>query len=465
MENSCDASGEWDWAHALSLPEECFSFLERDNCVSLLQKDAVESAPLVCTTSGLEAADGVKNSAGQPPGICASPVPGRNSGNTGSSSDFEISGRNADSRLSRHTSGDRTLGLQAGDPRLSCPNFLAGRIPCSCPELDERRDGGAEAAGVTRKRVKVVVRCQVPSCRIDIGHLKGYHQRHRVCLGCANSSQVIVNRQPHRYCQQCGKFHLLSDFDEGKRSCRRKLVRHNNMRRRYNFGAGKGVAKTSSSLSSDREYHIMCSEKDGIGNSAEGFPCTKMSPSQLDSKFSYDNLKRDRHCIPSGSQQSHSFVSGGSFKEKFKTVATEEAQVIRASQITLAEVGQEDLGVGSKSIGIDKQSLLDLLMNDNAGDGQPSSPRLARQHQVLETEVLQSSLHSSAHKKHSLYMSPYPTGRVSFKLYDWNPADFPRRLRQQIFEWLSNMPVELEGYIRSGCIILTFFLTMPRLTW
>ncbi|KMZ69312.1 hypothetical protein ZOSMA_217G00070 [Zostera marina] len=25
---------------------------------------------------------------------------------------------------------------------------------------------------------------------------------------------------------------------------------------------------------------------------------------------------------------------------------------------------------------------------------------------------------------------------MSFKLYDWNPADFPRRLRRQIFQWL-----------------------------
>lgn len=29
-----------------------------------------------------------------------------------------------------------------------------------------------------------------------------------------------------------GRFHILSDFDEGKRSCRRKLERHNNRRRR-----------------------------------------------------------------------------------------------------------------------------------------------------------------------------------------------------------------------------------------
>jgi hypothetical protein len=29
-----------------------------------------------------------------------------------------------------------------------------------------------------------------------------------------------------------GRFHVISDFDEGKRSCRRKLERHNNRRRR-----------------------------------------------------------------------------------------------------------------------------------------------------------------------------------------------------------------------------------------
>lgn len=27
-----------------------------------------------------------------------------------------------------------------------------------------------------------------------------------------------------------------------------------------------------------------------------------------------------------------------------------------------------------------------------------------------------------------------PTGRISFKLYDWNPAEFPRRLRHQVLK-------------------------------
>lgn len=35
----------------------------------------------------------------------------------------------------------------------------------------------------------------------------------------------------------------------------------------------------------------------------------------------------------------------------------------------------------------------------------------------------------------------------------------------QIFQWLSSMPVELEGYIRPGCTILTIFIAMPTVMW
>lgn len=35
----------------------------------------------------------------------------------------------------------------------------------------------------------------------------------------------------------------------------------------------------------------------------------------------------------------------------------------------------------------------------------------------------------------------------------------------QIFQWLASMPVELEGYIRPGCTILTVFVAMPTFKW
>ncbi|XP_074580627.1 squamosa promoter-binding-like protein 9 [Curcuma longa] len=124
------------------------------------------------------------------------------------------------------------------DPRLLCPNYLAGRVPCSCPELDKKAVEAEEAVDGARKRARSggasagVVRCQVPGCEADISELKGYHKRHRVCLRCANASSVVLNGEQKRYCQQCGKFHVLANFDQGKRSCRRKLEWHNQRRRR-----------------------------------------------------------------------------------------------------------------------------------------------------------------------------------------------------------------------------------------
>lgn len=112
--------------------------------------------------------------------------------------------------------GSSSSKIRKRDPRLVCENFLAGRVPCACPEVDEmmlREEEEAEAAAGGRKRVKVrakdgaavVVRCQVPGCEVDIRELKGYHRRHRVCLRCASATSVVILGEDRRYCQQCGK--------------------------------------------------------------------------------------------------------------------------------------------------------------------------------------------------------------------------------------------------------------------
>lgn len=88
-----------------------------------------------------------------------------------------------------------------------CSNFLAGRVPCACPELDAMAE--EEDRGSGKKRARTVnggmARCQVPDCGVDISELKGYHRRHRVCLQCANANNVVLDGMNKRYCQQCGK--------------------------------------------------------------------------------------------------------------------------------------------------------------------------------------------------------------------------------------------------------------------
>jgi len=44
--------------------------------------------------------------------------------------------------------------------------------------------------------------------------------------------EIVHEGQVIRFCQQCGRFHLLAEFDGDRRSCRRKLQRHNERRRR-----------------------------------------------------------------------------------------------------------------------------------------------------------------------------------------------------------------------------------------
>ncbi|KAF8096341.1 hypothetical protein N665_0312s0028 [Sinapis alba] len=77
--------------------------------------------------------------------------------------------------------------------------------------------------------------CQVYGCNMDLTFSKDYHKRHRVCEAHSKTSVVIVSGTEQRFCQQCSRFHFLSEFDDGKRSCRRRLAGHNERRRKPSF--------------------------------------------------------------------------------------------------------------------------------------------------------------------------------------------------------------------------------------
>ncbi|KAK1290985.1 Squamosa promoter-binding-like protein 3 [Acorus calamus] len=74
--------------------------------------------------------------------------------------------------------------------------------------------------------------CQVEGCNIDLTMAKEYHRKHRVCETHSKSPRVIVAGQERRFCQQCSRFHGLMEFDQKKRSCRRRLSDHNARRRK-----------------------------------------------------------------------------------------------------------------------------------------------------------------------------------------------------------------------------------------
>ncbi|KAG5027910.1 hypothetical protein JHK87_011424 [Glycine soja] len=82
--------------------------------------------------------------------------------------------------------------------------------------------------------------CQVYGCNKDLSSCKDYHKRHKVCEVHSKTAIVIVNGIEQRFCQQCSRFHLLAEFDDGKRSCRKRLAGHNERRRKPQMGIHPG---------------------------------------------------------------------------------------------------------------------------------------------------------------------------------------------------------------------------------
>ncbi|CAN6450930.1 unnamed protein product [Victoria cruziana] len=75
-------------------------------------------------------------------------------------------------------------------------------------------------------------RCQAEGCKADLSHAKHYHRRHKVCEFHSKAAKVIMAGIEQRFCQQCSRFHVLAEFDDVKRSCRKRLADHNRRRRK-----------------------------------------------------------------------------------------------------------------------------------------------------------------------------------------------------------------------------------------
>ncbi|RLM74544.1 squamosa promoter-binding-like protein 7 [Panicum miliaceum] len=105
--------------------------------------------------------------------------------------------------------------------------------------------GASGTAGEGRRKEKAVAapRCQVEGCHAELAGAKDYHRRHKVCAAHSKAPRVVVLGAEQRFCQQCSRFHAVSEFDDAKRSCRRRLAGHNERRRKSN--ASEAMARAA----------------------------------------------------------------------------------------------------------------------------------------------------------------------------------------------------------------------------
>ncbi|KAL5201793.1 hypothetical protein ABZP36_036147 [Zizania latifolia] len=101
----------------------------------------------------------------------------------------------------------------------------AATVPSASPL--KRPRGGAAGAGAGQ-----CPSCAVDGCKADLSKCRDYHRRHKVCEAHSKTPVVVVSGREMRFCQQCSRFHLLAEFDETKRSCRKRLDGHNRRRRK-----------------------------------------------------------------------------------------------------------------------------------------------------------------------------------------------------------------------------------------
>ncbi|KAA8524344.1 hypothetical protein F0562_010767 [Nyssa sinensis] len=107
--------------------------------------------------------------------------------------------------------------------------------------------------------------CQAEKCTADLSDSKQYHRRHRVCEHHAKAQVVIVAGIRQRFCQQCSRFHELSEFDEAKRSCRRRLAGHNERRRKNSADSQAESSSRKGTAGTTQLKEIVCGQVDDRG--------------------------------------------------------------------------------------------------------------------------------------------------------------------------------------------------------
>lgn len=121
---------------------------------------------------------------------------------------------------------DVGIGVPAKSGCGSSSSSGSGDLPPADVTTKKARGGAGFSQGGQPPR------CQVEGCKLDLSDAKAYYSRHKVCGVHSKTPTVIVGGLEQRFCQQCSRFHQLPEFDQGKRSCRRRLAGHNQRRRK-----------------------------------------------------------------------------------------------------------------------------------------------------------------------------------------------------------------------------------------
>nr|AUT77177.1 squamosa promoter-binding-like protein 2 [Fraxinus mandshurica] len=225
-------------------------------------------------------------------------------------------------------SAEPLIGLKLGK-RMYFENSSAGGsvksasftvVPTSSTSITKKSKSSAPNGPIPR--------CQVEGCNIDLSVAKDYHRKHRVCNSHSKCPKVIVGGLERRFCQQCSRFHGVSEFDEKKRSCRRRLSDHNARRRKpqqetIQFNSGRltspffdGRPQMDFFLNNAPMIHSRTATNSACGSTCSSkFTLTEVFPSKPDKAGGLDGQVHMPGIQPPHTMSIHDNVSNGSTSE------------------------------------------------------------------------------------------------------------------------------------------------------
>ncbi|KAG9156941.1 hypothetical protein Leryth_008996 [Lithospermum erythrorhizon] len=374
----------------------------------------------------------------------------------------------------------------------------------------------ARIGGATSSRAA----CQVDGCGIDLSKAKDYHRRHKVCEFHSKATEALVGNVMQRFCQQCSRFHALPEFDEGKRSCRRRLAGHNKRRRKTqpestsnhsnslndnqasgyllmsllkilaNIHSSRASAPNDEDLLSNLLRSLAGQGASDVDKNLSGLipsvnePAgTKLSTGQA--------MHSNGHQIPPRPKPHKSSVLETAIPQRLShahhAIVDNPPKSLQKPGITLPSTVSSLDYVESANGSVGRTKLNDFDLNDvyidsddgvedaeqsplttELGTGSPGYPSWMQQDslQLSPPQTSRTSGSASAQSPSSSNGEAQSrTDRIVFKLFGREPNDFPFVLRAQILDWLAHSPTDIESYIRPGCIILTLFLRLPESKW
>ncbi|XP_057810223.1 squamosa promoter-binding-like protein 1 [Salvia miltiorrhiza] len=373
-----------------------------------------------------------------------------------------------------------------------------------------------ESEGKSGKKTKVSgipssrAVCQVEDCKADLSTAKDYHRRHKVCDVHSKATSALVANVVQRFCQQCSRFHVLQEFDEGKRSCRRRLAGHNRRRRKTHpenvlnaanqndergsnyllisllrilsnlqFNSSdqtkdqdllshllKNLASVASTTNERNHTEILPVSQDmqNVGTSLGAAQKDLPTTTGLDASVLTKTRALTDKTAGGVVQNASTSVSPLVFRTNASNSVQEKTDTIRRTQVNNIDLNNEYDG----SQDCLEEGLPDTCARKNLGDMSPAGP-LWLYKDSQRSSPPQNSGNSGSTSSQSPSTSSGETqsrtDRIVFKLFGKDPNDFPLVLRKQILDWLSSSPTDMESYIRPGCIILTIYLRMEKSSW